>query len=131
MKIKKLFKTLLILLVVFILTGCRNKKDVDLSGFNTETQKAIDNSDTYYLLQGRDENGLRSLRESNLTIRFGQTDEKLFANEDNDTLFNYLKENKLSIKQYFDTFSIKTNSSDSAIGIAHGHLDSYDGYHSK
>ncbi len=86
--------------------------------------------DTLYLLQGRDENGKRSLRESNYTIRFGETEEKLFANEDNFTLFDYLKNKNMTIKSFFDTFAIKTSASDSVIGIAHGHLDSYSGYHS-
>ena len=86
--------------------------------------------DTLYLLQGRDENGKRSLRESNCTIRFGETEEKLFANEDNSKLFEYLKDQNMTLKAFFDTFAIKTSATDSLIGVAHGHLDSYSGYHS-
>ena len=86
--------------------------------------------DTLYLLQGRDENGKRSLRESNYTIRFGETDEKLFANQDNIKLFEYLKSEKLTLKEFYDRFAIKTNADNSVIGVAHGHLDSYSGYHS-
>ena len=92
-------------------------------------KSANDNNDTYYLLQGRDENGKRSLRESNKTLRYGETEEKLFANEDNVALFNYLKDNNLTLKQYFDTFVVKTSASESVINIAHGYLETYAGYH--
>ena len=44
-------------------------------------------------------------------------------------LYNYLKDNKLSLKEFFDTFALKTTKEDSLIDEAHGHLDSYDGYH--
>ena len=93
-------------------------------------KSANESGDTYYLLQGRDENGKRSLRESNYTIRYGETEEKLFANQDNFTLFNYLKDNNLSIKTFYDTFAVKTSAEQSLIGVAHGHLDNYAGYHS-
>ena len=96
-------------------------------GLNLKTTN--ENGDTYYLLQGREENGKRSLRESNYTIRFNETEEKLFANQDNVTLFNYLEDNNLSIKDFFDTFAIKTSADKSVIGVAHGHLDNYAGYH--
>ena len=88
------------------------------------------NGDTYYLLQGRDENGKRSLRESNYTIRFGETEEKLFANEDNVTLLGYAMYNNLSLTTFFNTFAIKTTAENSVIGVAYGHLESYSGYHS-
>ena len=45
-------------------------------------------------------------------------------------LFDYLKNNHLSIKTFFDTFAIKTSASDSLIGVEHGHLNNYSGYHS-
>ena len=98
---------------------------------NMNLKKANDNNDTLYLLQGRDENGARSLRESNYTLRFGSTLEKLFANEDNDTLFEYVKNRSLTLKEFFDTFAIYTNASNSVINVAYGYLTSYDGYHSK
>lgn len=96
-----------------------------------DLKKANDNNDTLYLLQGRDENGTRSLRESNYTLRFGEKEEKLFANEDNYTLFEYVKNNKLTLKQFFDTFVIFTPAKESVINVTHGYLESYDGYHSK
>ena len=92
-------------------------------------KNANKNGDTYYLLQGRDENGKRSLRESQYTLKYNSTQEKRFANEDNETLFNYLKENKLSLKDYYDTFCIKTRAEDSVIGVAYGYLNAYSGYH--
>ena len=97
---------------------------------NLDLKAANEMGDTYYLLQGRDENGKRKLRESNYTIRYGEVEEKLFANEDNFTLYNYLKDNNLSVKDFYDTFAIKTSAADSIIGVAHGHLDNYAGYHS-
>ena len=98
---------------------------------NIDLKKANDNNDTYYLLQGRDENGKRSLRESNYTLQFGSSSEKLFANEDNYTLLEYVKNNKLTLKQFFDTFVIFTPAKESVINVTHGYLESYDGYHSK
>ena len=85
--------------------------------------------DTYYLLQGRDENGKRNLRKSNYTIRFKESEERLFANKDNFTLFDYIKDNRLSLKNFYDTFVIKTSAENSLIGVAHGHLETYAGYH--
>ena len=92
-------------------------------------KKANDNDDTYYLLQGRDENRKRTLRESNKTLRFNENEEKLFANEDNFALFNHLKDNNLSLENFFNTFVIKTNAENSVINIAHGYLENYAGYH--
>ena len=96
-------------------------------GFNLKT--ANNNHDTYYLLQGRDENKKRVLRETNYTLRYGEVEEKLFANQDNFTLFNYLEDNNLTIKAFYDTFVIKTSADKSVIGVAHGYLESYAGYH--
>ena len=95
-----------------------------------DLKTANKNGDTLYLLQGRNENGKRSLRESNKTIRYGSEEKKLFRGEENELLYSYLKEHKLTIKDYFDTFCIKTNAEDSVIGIAYGYLNEYSGYHS-
>ena len=98
------------------------------TGVDLKTANA--SGDTLYLLQGRDENGKRSLRESNYTIRFGEEGEKLFANQDNYLLLDYLGNKQLTLKEYYDHFAIKTDAESSVIGVAHGHLDSYSGYHS-
>lgn len=73
--------------------------------------------DTLYLLQGRDENGMRSFRNSNSTLRFGDTREKLFANQDNENQLAEMTEEKLSVKQVLDRYSSLF-------------LESYRGYHS-
>ena len=109
--------------LVAIAAMYQKEKGLDLKTANNQ-------GDTYYLLQGRDENGKRSLRESNYTIRFNEKEERLFANQDNLTLYNYLKDNNLSIRDFYNTFAIKTTADQSLVNIAHGHLDAYAGYHS-
>ena len=85
--------------------------------------------DTLYLLQGRDENNKRSLRESVGTIKYGKTEEQVFPSEANSTLLRYLEENNLSLETFYNTFAIATPAEESVIGIAYGYLDSYNGYH--
>ena len=88
--------------------------------------------DTLYLLQGRDENGKRSLRPSNQTVHFGETQEQLFANEGNEKLLQYLEENRLTTKEAFDRFAVNCDADDpnNVLKLDYGHLDDYDGYHS-
>ena len=102
----------------------------DNLGYNLE--KAVKNGDTYYLLQGRDENGTRALRPSRETIRLEENTPGLFANEDNMTLYKYLKDNRLTTKEFLDTFAISTDktSAENKIGCTYGHLKAYRGYHS-
>lgn len=87
--------------------------------------------DTYYLLQGRDENGKRTLRPSCETVKLGQTEPRLFANTDNEALLTYLKDHELTTAEAFNTFAVHREADDPAnvLGIAHGHLAKYDGYH--
>ena len=73
---------------------------------------------TIYLLQGRDENGLRSFRSSNKTLRYGSSEEKLFANQDNEDQLAEMIRNKYTVKQAIDKYSSNF-------------LKSYSGYHSK
>ena len=80
--------------------------------------KARKAGDTLYLLQGRDENGLRGLRSSNKTLRYGVEGEKLFANRDNEAQLAEMIQKNLTVKQAVDTYS-------------GNFLKSYDGYHSK
>ena len=88
--------------------------------------------DTLYLLQGRDENGKRSLRPSNQTVHLGETQEQLFANEDNEKLLQYLEENGLTTKEAFDRFAVSrvADDPDNVLKLDYGQLDDYDGYHS-
>ncbi|SEO86762.1 HAD family hydrolase [Denitrobacterium detoxificans] len=88
--------------------------------------------DTYYLLQGRDENGKRTLRPSDETVRLGSSEPKLFANEDNDALLSYIEAHGMTTAQVFGTFSVRCDASDpnNKLGVTYGYLDEYSGYHS-
>lgn len=97
-----------------------------------DLKKANDAGDTFYVLQGRDENGLRTFRSSNKTIILGETEEKLFKNEDNDVQLQFMIENSMSTKDIVNTFCLKTDK-DSEVnkqGFKYGFLTEYDGYHS-
>lgn len=74
--------------------------------------------DTFYLLQGRDENGLRSLRPSNRTLRYGASEEKLFANKDNEAQLKEMADGALTVEQAINRFSSCF-------------LDNYPGYHTR
>ena len=102
----------------------------DALGYNLERANAA--GDTYYVLQGRDENGKRALRPSIETVKLGQTQPKLFANSDNESLLAYLKANNLTTAEAFDTFAVHHDVNDpgNVLGIAYGYLTEYDGYHS-
>lgn len=103
----------------------------DTLGYNYE--KAAENGDTLYVLQGREENGMRKLRSSNKTVRLNETEEKLFANEDNEALLKYMIDNKLTTKDVINTFCIKTeaDAENNPLGVAYGFMTEYDGYHSQ
>ena len=72
------------------------------------------------------------MRPSNKTIRLGEKEEKLFANEDNEALLRYAVDNKLSTADFLNTFAVATaaDAPGNGLGLAHGHLESYRGYHS-
>lgn len=93
-----------------------------------DLEKANKAGDTLYVLQGRDENGKRSLRNSNKTVKLGETEEKLFKNEQNEAVYEYMVQKKMSTKEILTIFSVK--SSENALGFKYGFLDKYDGYHS-
>lgn len=80
--------------------------------------KALKAGDTLYLLQGRDENGLRTFRSSNKTLRYGSDEERLFANQDNEEQLAEMIRDGLTVKQAIDRYSSNF-------------LESYSGYHSK
>ena len=94
--------------------------------------KANEEGDTLFILQGRDENGLRTLRASDHTIRLGETEPSLFANADNQVLLDYARTHKLTTQQLIDGFCIATPANDlgNLLSVDHGHLQSYSGYHS-
>lgn len=85
--------------------------------------------ETFYMLQGRNENGLRTLRPSNATLRYGETHERLFANNENLAQLQYMKEHNLSTSEAINRFCIRTDNDD--LGFPYGFLTHYDGYHSR
>lgn len=98
----------------------------DVLGY--DLKKAGDNGDILYLLQGRDDNGMRRLRPSNYSIRYGETQEKLFANSHNEAQYLYICEHEMSVKDALETFAMRTPAEKSLLGFNYGFLDSYDGY---
>ena len=99
----------------------------DVLGYDLKSANAV--GETLYLLQGRDENGIRTFRPSNATIRYGNAVEQLFANDDNYAQLEYMKQSEMSVKEIFDKFALKTAVGE--LGFAYGFLDSYSGYHSR
>ena len=91
--------------------------------------KANNQGDTYYLLQGRDENGMRSFRPSNATLRYGESYEQLFANEQNHAQLAYMSAHNMSTQEVINRFCIRTENDD--LGFTYGFLDHYAGYHSR
>lgn len=94
--------------------------------------KANAAGDTYYVLQGRNENGLRAMRPSNETIRLDEKKPQLFANKDNETLLQYAVDHSMTTADFLNTFAKATSSEDAGnpLGLDYGHLDNYRGYHS-
>lgn len=93
--------------------------------------KADAAGDTLYLLQGRNENGMRSFNPSNSTLVFGSNEEKLFKNDDNMTQLQYIIDNQMTVEEAINKFAIKTAADDknNELGIKYGFLTEYDGYH--
>ena len=101
-------------------------------GLNYDLATANLAGDTYYVLQGRDENGLRSLRNSDATIFLGSDTEKLHANADCEVMVDYMMKHELSTKEYIDMFTMKTaaDAENNVLGVAYGFRTNYAGYHS-
>ncbi|MGN0628285.1 MAG: hypothetical protein ACI4IW_01505 [Oscillospiraceae bacterium] len=93
--------------------------------------KANEAGDTLYVLQGREENGLRGLRASDHTMLLGATEEKLFKNEDNEVQLQYMIDNAMTTEEIINTFALKTaaDAENNALGIKYGFLKEYAGYH--
>ena len=92
--------------------------------------KANSAGDTLYVLQGREENGLRSFRNSRSTLRYGQTEEKLFKNEENYAQLESFKKDGLTTEEIINKWSIVRDEESSGLGFKTGFLEEYDGYHS-
>ena len=101
----------------------------DTLGF--DLAKANANGDTLYLLQGRDENGMRGLRASDSTLLLGKTEPALFKNAENQAQLQYMIDHKLTTKEIIDRFAIKTaaDAEGNDLGLKYGFLTEFAGYH--
>lgn len=88
--------------------------------------------DTLYVLQGRDENGLRSLRPSDRTLRLGKDSELLFRDENNAAQLQYMIDHQMTTEEIINTFAMKTaaDAPGNELGFKYGFLTKYAGYHS-
>jgi hypothetical protein len=80
--------------------------------------KANRAGDTLYVLQGREENGLRGLRPERTTMRLGKTEAALFRNEDNQTQLDKMVELGMDTETVINDFAIKTAAGDPKYGFA-------------
>ena len=101
----------------------------DTLGYDLATANAA--GDTLYVLQGRDEYGLRGLRPSDKTMRYGKDEELLFRNEDNEAQLQYIIDNAMTTEEVINTFAMKTAADDegNVLGFKYGFLKEYAGYH--
>ena len=101
----------------------------DYLGYDLATANAA--GDTYYVLQGREENGLRGLRNSDKTMRLGKTEELLFRNEDNEAQLQYMIDNEMTTEDIINTFAVKTaaDAENNVLGFKYGFVSEYAGYH--
>ena len=101
----------------------------DTLGYDLATANAA--GDTLYVLQGRDEYGLRGLRASDKTMRYGKDEELLFRNEDNEAQLQYMIDNAMTTEDIINTFAMKTAADDegNVLGFKYGFLKEYAGYH--
>jgi hypothetical protein len=95
-----------------------------------DLKKASEAGDTLYLLQGRDETGLRSLRNSNATIKYEDGKERLFRGEDNEEQLQAMTDGKMSVADALNKYAIKTPAGENGLKFDTGFLDEYSGYHS-
>ena len=105
--------------------------------------KAEEAGDIYYVLQGRDENSYRSLRDSDATVRLGESEEEahVFRNYGenernlNEEQLEYMKENNMTTEEIIDTFAIKRKADDpeNKLGFEYGFLtkEEFAGYRSR
>ena len=85
--------------------------------------------DTYYVLQGRDERGLRSLAASDFTWRLGKSAPLLFREDNNFAQLLYMINNEMTTEEVINTFAVKTSADDSVLGFKYGFVADYAGYH--
>lgn len=100
----------------------------DTLGYDLE--KANGSGDTLYVLQGRDENGKRTLRSSNSTILLGNEKETLFKNADNFAQLQKMIDEKMTTKDILDRWSLRSAGDENGFGFDIGFITEYAGYHS-
>jgi len=99
----------------------------DTLGYDLATANAA--GDTYYVLQGRDEYGLRGLRNSDKTMRYGKDEELLFREDKNEQQLQYMIDNNMTTAEIINMFAVKTAEEDSVLGFKYGFVSEYAGYH--
>jgi hypothetical protein len=92
----------------------------DTLGFDYD--KAMAEGDTLYVLQGREENGLRGFRPERATMRLGKTEAKVFRDENNVAQLEYMEDNTMTTQEVADQFAIVTAADDPAnkLGFKYG-----------
>lgn len=105
-----------------VVARAQKEKGVDLAEANAA-------GDTYYVLQGRNENG-GTLTGDDLTYPLGSEEAVDWKNEDIRALYDYFMESDMTVKEFFDRFAIKTAADDpeNDTGIKYGFLTEYAGY---
>jgi phosphoglycolate phosphatase-like HAD superfamily hydrolase len=93
-----------------------------------DLKKANKKGDTLYLLQGRDETGTRSFRNSMMTKRWidpKTTKVLMFRGSDNWMQVAYMIEHKMSTKSAINTFAVKTaaDAANNDLGLKYGFTD--------
>ncbi len=95
-----------------------------------DLKKANFAGDTLYVLQGRDENGKRTLRNSSKTLLLGDDEETLFKNADNEVQLQKMIDDKMTTKDILNSWSIKQTANENGFSFDTGFLKEYAGYHS-
>jgi phosphoglycolate phosphatase-like HAD superfamily hydrolase len=100
---------------------------------NLTYARAMDAGETLYVLQGRDERGLRKLNPSRFTWRLGKDEELLFRGRENYDQYGKMAELGMDTETIINDFAIATPAGDPKYGFdfKYGFLDEYDGYHSQ
>ena len=91
--------------------------------------KANAAGDTYYVMQGRQEEGKRGFLNSEYTERLDKGKYLLFREDNNFAQLLYMIENEMTTEEIINTFAMKTSADDSEFGVKYGFLTEYAGYH--
>ena len=87
----------------------------DTLGFDYD--KAMAEGDTLYVLQGREENGLRGFRPERATMRLGKTEAKVFRDENNQAQLDKMIDLGMDTATIINDFAIKTAANDPKYGF--------------